>query len=75
MHSPLRITNMLTFREMLDMQPLPFKRLDESRAIFSMDDVEYGIFVDYLDLTIKNRTLDEFSKAEQEEISEKLGMP
>ncbi len=48
----------MTFREMLDMQPLPFKWLDEERATFLMDEVEYGIHAEYLDLKISNNVYD-----------------
>jgi len=42
-------------KEILDMLPLPYKWIDNERATFSLEDVNYGIFIDYLSLDLKDK--------------------
>ena len=43
---------MTTLLEILKGPGVEFKWLDSTRAVFSLDDKEYGIFVEYLELTL-----------------------
>lgn len=40
-------------KEILDMVALPYKWIDDKRAIFSYQDKKYGIYIDFLDLKLK----------------------
>ena len=42
-------------KEILDMVALPFKWIDDERAMFSFDDRLFGIFVEYMILGLPNR--------------------
>jgi hypothetical protein len=43
-------------KEILDMVALPYKWIDEERAVFSLNDVKYGIFVDFQVLSLVYKT-------------------
>ena len=42
-------------KEILDMVALPYKWIDDKRAIFSYQDKKYGIYIDFLDLKLKTQ--------------------
>jgi len=41
--------------ELLDMVPLPFKWLDNNRAVFTFEGRNFGIYVDFLSLVLKKK--------------------